>query len=179
MVRIGYYFERCYPYIISAMISRLLFYLKVDIRTDSGYTELLNGLVNLESIIIGFIGAIMPVVLSMRNESKFARYIFERDKKGLFGKYVRSIILAGLVSTSISLIMQVRGSMSDEVSNAVYTFWTFMSILFLLLTYRGMSHMVGLIFSKDDFDGECLTHQSIPDITEQIEIKNEFKNPNL
>ncbi len=179
MALLGYYFERGYPYIISAIVSWILFHLKIDIRTDGNYTELLNGLVNLESIIIGFIGAIMPAVLSMRNESKFVRYVFERDKRGLFGKYVKSTILVGLISASSSLIMQVRESMSDEISNNVYHFWIFISILFLILTYRSMSHMTSLIFAKDNGEEKEIKRQSVSNVFEEIEVKSEFKNPNL
>lgn len=178
MAVLGYYFERGYPYIISAIASWVFFYLEIDIRMDEGYSELLNGLVNLESIIIGFIGAIMPVVLSVKNESKFVQYVFKRDKKGLFGKYVSSTILVGLISTLTSLIMQVRESMSDEVSNNIYHFWIFTSILFLILTYRSMSHMINLIFTQGNVEEQDIKQQSVTDTFEE-EVKSEFKNPNL
>ena len=179
MALIGYYIERCYPYVISAIISAILFHLKIDIRMDVNYTELLNGLVNLESIVIGFIGAIMPVVLSMRNESKFVRYIFEKDKKGLFGKYVKSTIFVGLVGTSVSLMMHVRNSMSVRISSFIYYFWIFTTLLFLFSTYGSMSHMVDLIFSKDITDEKDLDQKGISSTHAEIEIKEEFKNPNL
>ena len=42
-----------------------------------------------------------------------------------------------------------------------------------------MSHMVDLIFSKDTTDEKDLDQKGISSTHAEIEIKEEFKNPNL
>jgi hypothetical protein len=181
MVNLGYYSERGYPYICSLVITIVLFRLKINISEIDDYKELLNGLVTLESIIIGFIGAIMPVILSMKNESKFVKYVFEKDKKNLFCKYLKSTILFGLLSASITLIMHIRTGMSSLVIKFAYYFWIYITVLFLILTYRSMSHMINLVFSKDDYDEKDMKQNSEEEILDvkMQEIIDEYKNPNI
>ena len=49
--------ERLYPYFFALVVTLLCMFIKVDVTGDSGYGELLNGLITLDSIIIGFLGA--------------------------------------------------------------------------------------------------------------------------
>lgn len=149
MSKIGYYWERLYPYVLSMFLTMLFFKLKIHIDQSKNYTEILNGLVTLDSIILGFLGAVMPVILSMKNESKFVKYVFEKDKKNLFSKYLKSTVILGLLNAALSLIMHARDIMTENVQFIIYNIWIFITASFLISTYRSMSHMITLVFSRD------------------------------
>ena len=71
---VGYILERAYPYIIAFITMIFCWKTEFIIMRDNGYTDLIDGLVTLDSIIIGFLGAIMPVVLHYNKFSFPAKY---------------------------------------------------------------------------------------------------------
>lgn len=175
-----YWWERSYPYIVATMVTVACRYLKFNIMAVKGYEDLLNGLVTLDSIIIGFLGAIMPVILSMKNESKFARYVFERDIKNLFCKYLKITILLGICNVVITLLMNVREAIIGKWQLVFYYLWIFVTVAFLLTTYRSMSHMITLIFTKDSetiINGEFQenTENKVTEMRAQ-ELKEKYKS---
>ena len=103
----------------------------------------------MESIVIGLIGAIIPVILSMKNESKFVKYVFENDTRGLFRRYLTSTIGGGLLSVTFSLAMYIRDEYGNLLATVIFYIWIFFVALFLLLTYRSMKYMILIIFSPD------------------------------
>nr|DAH21544.1 MAG TPA: hypothetical protein [Caudoviricetes sp.] len=147
-----YYLERSYPYGIAIITTVILQRVAMGVMGNENFDDLLGGLVTFDSIVIGFFGAIMPVILSMKNESKFVKYVFENDTKQLFSKYLKVTIFSGLCSAVLSLALYIRDSFVHSfVKNGLYIAWIFGTTLFLTSTYRSLSHMITLVFSKDNF----------------------------
>lgn len=146
-----YYLERSYPYVGAGIITVILIYiLKIDPVDSSNINDIIDGIVTLDSIIIGFIGAIIPVILSMKNESKLVRYVFDRDSDNLFRKYISVTIGVGLLDVSISLMVYMRDIITNKLGQQILrTLFMYCFILFLLCTYRSMVCMLKLIFSDD------------------------------
>lgn len=146
---VSIYAERLYPYAISIGISVLLNRLKFNFLDNANVDNLIDGLVTMESIVIGLIGAIIPVIMSMKNDSKFVKYVFENDTRQLFRKYMTATIACGLTNVACSLAMYLRESFSQIVCKVMYNAWIFLIFLFLLLTYRSMHYMILIIFTPD------------------------------
>lgn len=145
-----YWIERCYPYIIAGAITIIITYLKFDPMESINLNEMIDGIITLDSIIIGFIGAITPVVLSMKNESKFVKYVFEKDKDNLFRKYMSSTIGVGFIDVIVSLAVYARDIISRKsVLFGLRVMLIYFFFLFLLCTYRSMTCMLKLLFSED------------------------------
>ena len=144
--------ERAYPYVISIAISIILHVIKFDFLENEKVDNLIDGLITIESIVIGLIGAIIPVILSMKNDSKFVRYVFENDTRQLFRKYMTATIACGLINVACSLAMYLRESYSPLACKIIYNAWVFLIFLFLLLTYRSMHYMILIIFTPDQID---------------------------
>lgn len=145
-----YWIERMYPYVLAFVGAFALQRVKNGVMSNGEFNDLLGNLVTLNSIVIGFFGAIMPVILSMKNESKFVKYVFENDTEGLFAKYLKITIFSGLASALFSLSLYVRDSFEHViVKDTLYTLWVFFTMLFAIYTYRSLSHMISLVFSKD------------------------------
>lgn len=159
------YLERVYPYILALILCVLLYKLNFNFLENSRVDNLIDGLITMESIVIGLIGAIIPVILSMKNDSKFVKYVFENDTNGLFRKYLTVTIGVGLVSVAFSLAMYIRDEYTEQVRNLMYNCWIFFIFLFLFLTYRSMRYMILIIFSPDTQDE-----------SEELSISQEVKN---
>lgn len=148
--RFLYAWERSYPHIIAMVITITLTCISFNPIKSKQIDSLVEGIVTLDSIIIGFIGAVIPVILSMKNESKLVQYVFDRDKEGLFKKYISETIGYGLIDACISLSIYTRDVIANKCILKILDFlFIYLLLLFLLATYRGMSCMLKLIFSND------------------------------
>lgn len=150
-MKIAYWWERVYPHVIAlaatVILDKLSFQPLKSIQIDS----LIDGVVTLDSIIIGFLGAIIPVIISMKNESKIVKYIFDRDKDGLFKKYILETIAYGLLDVCISLAIYMRDIINFKNSNRILSvIFLYMFFVFILSTYRSMSSMLKLLFVADE-----------------------------
>lgn len=148
--RAHYIWERIYPHVIALIMMLILINLKVHPIQSIKIDELVDGIVTLDSIIIGFIGAIIPVILSMKNESKLVKYVFEKDEKGLFKKYISETIAYGLIDVCVSLSVYVKDIISSKYV-LIFLEWLFIYVfvLFIFSTYRSMTCMLKLIFADD------------------------------
>ena len=171
--RIGYCWERAYPYVF-ALVCVILSWKKNILLTDNtDFYKVLDGIIMLSSIIIGFLGAIMPVILSMKNESKFVKYVFEKDNKNLFANYLKVTVLLGLFDAALSLLMNVRSSFGATFQKNLYYAWLWTTIAFMVSTYRSMSHMISLIFAKDVKEDEMQVSKVSKDRDDELTRKYE------
>ena len=177
-MRLKYLSERGYPYVIALIATIACKHTGFNMMVDEeGYTELLNGLITLDSIIIGFLGAVMPVILSMKNESKFVKYVFEKDEENLFCKYLKITLLLGICNVVSCLVLQVRRAILTEYQLTCYYVWIFLTVVFLAATYRSMSYMIALVFSKDEIGNELTTNNiAMISETRSNEIKEKYKS---
>lgn len=145
-----YYLERYGPYCISAIIIWLMHRYGIEFTKSVNLNSALDSTNTIAALIIGFLGAILPVILGMKNESKFVNYVFQKDENKLFLKYIKSTIVVGLLLVFDTLIMYFLNEIKEEMYQMVlfYT-WFYLIILFLLCTYRSLSNMLTLIFSED------------------------------
>lgn len=147
----GYVWERIYPHLISLVITLVLYFIPFNVLKSKNIGDLVNGIVTLDSIIIGFMGAIIPVILSMKNESKFVKYVFDRDSDGLFKKYISETIGYGLLDVCISLIVYIKDIISNKyILKVLSVLFVYAFFLFVTSTYRSMSCMLKLIFLEDN-----------------------------
>lgn len=146
-----YYLERSYPYVISLIIFILLKANEISFVKNNNLNDAIGGINTITSLIIGFLGAMLPVILGMKNESKFVKYVFENDKNKLFLKYIREDIIIGLVLLFISICLYFRyEKVLCIYRDFLFYIWVSLIILFLLVTYRCLSNMLNLIFSTDE-----------------------------
>lgn len=148
--KVEYVWERSYPHVIALCLTLIFIFIGFNPIKSENVDALIEGIVTLDSIIIGFIGAIIPVILSMKNESKLVKYVFDKDEDGLFKKYISETIGYGLIDVCVSLTVYTRDIIANKYVIIVLD-WLFIYafILFILSTYRSMVCMLKLIFSDD------------------------------
>lgn len=156
----AYWTERVYPFIVSGILVIVLIKIDIDPFQSENINDIVDGIVTLDSIIIGFIGAIIPVILSMKNESKLVQYVFDKDNDGLFKKYLSVTIAVGLIDVCASLAVYLRDIIvSDHALFALRTFFIYFFMLFMFCTFRSMSCMLKLIFSGDTRIVDSVSHK--------------------
>lgn len=163
--------ERLYPYILALVFCAVLYIKEFDFSDNGNMNSFIEGVVTMEAIVIGLIGAIIPVILSIKGESKLIQYVFKNDKHGLFRKYLTITIGCGLLSVAFSLAMYIRDEYSGMIRMIIYNIWLYLIILFLLLTYRSMKYMIFIIFNPDIDDVE--TEQAMKlDEADKLQLRN-------
>lgn len=150
MENIKYYFERSYPYIFAGVICIIIKKMNIDFFSGDSLKNALDAVNTIAALIIGFLGAILPVILGMKNESKLVKYVFENDKKRLFLKYIKSNVIIGLLLVFFTVSLYFENKYTWLRRKVLFDIWVFILCAFLLGTYRSLSNMLNLIFSTDD-----------------------------
>lgn len=173
---IKYYCERLYPYVVSFVFTYFFVYKKIDIIHNKNMNSALDGVNTFAALIIGFLGAMLPVVLGMKNESKIVKYVFEKDEKELFLKYIKSTIKIGLVLVCVTIGLYFRKSFSDATISKIICLWLFLLGSFVLCTYRCLSNMLNLIFSRDsDLENATISGNSTVKTKQEMELEKKYK----
>lgn len=166
----AYFLERFGPYISSIFIGGFLFWKDIDFSNSSGMDNALDGVNTMCALIIGFMGAVIPVILGMKNESKIVKYVFEKDEDRLFLKYNKSAIATGILTVAVTITMYFRNDLPEMIKEYLFPVWVFFVVLFLLLTYRCLNNMLELIFMSDT--SLRSPYKVVLDMSEEM---NEFK----
>ena len=142
--------EKVWPFALSTEIVIALVICKIDFVYSKALDTALTGIITIAALVVGFFGTILTVIIGIKNESKFARYVFERDKNKLFLKYIRSTLWLGILLMAFSVILYFAGDYTIKYADKVLFYadaWLLIS--FLACTYRSMNHMLKLVFSTD------------------------------
>ncbi|MFR4128808.1 MAG: hypothetical protein ACLT08_14200 [Roseburia inulinivorans] len=151
MKNLKYYIERCYPYGIAFILTGILFWNHICFIDSEQLSSALDACNTVVALIVGFLGAILPVVLGMKNESKMVSYLFECDENKLFLKYIKETLLMGVVDLLITICLYfVPDIKNREFASYGFYVWSFMGVSFLLLTYRSLKNMLDIIFMSDN-----------------------------
>lgn len=129
--------EMLYPYVLSVVIFVLFKFVKNSLYQSKNINDALDAVITVSSLIIGFLGAVLPVIMSMKNDSKLVKYVFERDKDKLFLKYIKQTLIVGVLVIIVSVTVYFR----DQYKDTWYEKWNipilaYMLSCFLLCTYR-------------------------------------------
>lgn len=172
---IGLIWERSYPYIIAFVVTLLVVVNKLNYIDDPSINDAANAVLTVASIIIGFIGAILPVILGMRNDSAFVKYVLSMDKENLFSKYVKEVLGLGLLLISFSTIIMFKDSYPGTwLYKNIFYIWVFLVIAFLLATYRSVGSMLKLAFSADKKVVEPLKPIEQEKTDEQVKFEERY-----
>lgn len=152
--------ERSYPYFIAIVFVVVCAIKQINFVESRNLKDALTSINTIYSLILGFLGAILPVMLGMKNESKFVRYLFEKDENKLFLKYLKADIFWGLLGLFVSVVLYFNDvKMMNNVKYKLFYMLEFLFILFCTLTYRCLKSILDLIFSGDSELGVRIPEQ--------------------
>lgn len=148
-------FEMYYPYIIAAILTGCMMYRKINFIDSENFDGALDGIITATSLIIGFIGAILPVVMSLKENAKLIEKIFQKDTDKLFLRYVKQTLFCGtvLIVTTIFLYFKDQYQDSEVCGLQIYdmSFYVliFLLLCFFLCTYRCLHNMLEIMFVNE------------------------------
>ncbi len=142
--------EMVYPYVVSFVVLFLFIKFDKNLYQSANINSALEAVITVSSLIIGFLGAILPIIMSMKNDSKLVKYVFERDKDRLFLKYIKQTLIVGILVIVLAVTVYFR----DQYAGTWYeerciSILAYVLSSFLLCTYRCLSNMLNLIFTND------------------------------
>lgn len=175
MKKAKYYAERIFPYMLSLFVVIFMYCTKLNLIDSKNIDAALDGVNTMAALIIGFLGAILPVILGMKNESKFVKYVFERDEKKLFLKYIKTTILFGLLLVVMTISMYFRDIIDVGIIEKLFYLWSYLVVLFLACTYRSLSNMLNLIFSNDSTYTNDIYEENHVKTEKEKQLEEKFK----
>jgi hypothetical protein len=155
MILLGAMWERLYPLILSGIIGSIILLngLKPNLQ---GFEKVLDGIITFSSIVVGFLGALLAVILSLSN-TEVVKYVYSytrdrtisKNKKIVFLSYCRQAIYFGFlcVLLSISMYLIKDKKVLTEFQELAFYSWVYISLIFIGCSVR-IINLLMLILSK-------------------------------
>jgi len=153
--RLGMYWEKYYPLILSIMFTSFLF-LFFDISSlPTNFEKILDVVITFVSIILGFLGVLMSILLTLR-DTKLLEEIFKKIDQNLFKGYFSKSIIDGFLLVILSLLfffptLTSKISSFNTKVNFLLLIWIFSLLYFIISSYRIIDIMMVLIFKEHNF----------------------------
>ncbi|MED3310373.1 hypothetical protein P4436_06055 [Bacillus thuringiensis] len=165
-------FEKYYPFGISILLTTLLGIFQFTPKIE-GFEKVLDGVISFSSIALGFLGALLAIILSI-SKSNVIQHLYSymaqnggEGRKILFGYFQRGL-LTGFAVVILSIGMYI---VSKQKINMYYLgisyLWVFLTLYFMLSTYRIISILMYTLF-KHESENEPYRPETRADGTEQL-----------
>lgn len=127
------------------------------VATSEHLSDALTGILTFTTLILGFIGVLLPAIMGMKKESDLVGKFFRRVSAKRFSLFVRNNILAGLFLTVCAVAMFfVKDLLENKFTKmAMLISWAtlFFSIYFVLTTFYVLKLLLRLLI--EDSNGEA------------------------
>lgn len=127
------------------------------VATSDRLPDALTGILTFTTLILGFIGVLLPAIMGMKKESDLVGKFFRRVSPKRFSAFVRNNILAGLLLTMCVVVMFfAKDLLENEFSKtAMFISWAtvFFSIYFIVTTFCVLNLLLRLLV--EDSQGEA------------------------
>jgi len=141
---ISYIWERIYPLFLSLFVTILLICRNFTPELK-GFDRVLDGSITFISIVLGFLAALVGIILSVSGTKAIKNiYQYVNDKNGgnVFIAYVKAPIRMGFLSLVISIIMLILIEYMSFVTLIITYLWIFTTVYFILASYRVVNIMM-------------------------------------
>lgn len=146
----GRFWENVYPIVLSAAITLILYVFGFSTEIK-GFDNVIDGIITFASIVIGFLAALLAIILSI-SKSKVVQHLYEyvdlSKGKNILFNYFRQSILSGFIVVLLSICMYVLHEQTElKIWGKISLWgWTFLSIFFMLSAYRIISVLMSVLF---------------------------------
>ncbi|MDA8353650.1 MAG: hypothetical protein M0Z65_10820 [Firmicutes bacterium] len=147
--------ERVLPFLVSLITVFLIVVLGVS-PSIGGFEKMLDGSITFTSIIIGFLGALLAIILSL-SRSEVVKHLYKygvsgyksSTKKIVFFKYIKQTIAFGFLNILFSIFMyHIRERPEGIFSKICFILWAFVAVYFVCSAIRIIRILI-LIMEKE------------------------------
>lgn len=122
------------PFFVSIVVTFALLILRPNVLESEHLEDALTAMITTASLIIGFIGAVLPVVISLKNESALIRYILDHDTSMLFYRYTKAAVFYGILLIVFAIAAFFHDLYCNTVLNVIVSFMVIFSFFMFILT---------------------------------------------
>ncbi len=159
------FFERAHPYLIALSVTTLWFYFGKDLSQSNGFDNALDSTSTMCSILLGFIAAIFPVVLSLRTKGNYIDKVIVNGGR-LLRSYCIESIVSGFILIAVNTLNFFRFDTRILIKMILFYFWIFSVTAFIFCSIRCMYFLIRLI----------LPNETINSIPEESEAEKKYKD---
>ncbi|NUK30997.1 hypothetical protein HT574_13145 [Parageobacillus sp. VR-IP] len=137
-------FERIYPIGISIIFAIIIYNQHITFNIIPKIEPVLNSVVTVSSIVIGFLAAMVSILIAITN-SKVMKRIREGKAEHLLTCYIREAIISGILLALGSTIAYLFVDYDGKKADLIFSVWFFMVIHFLLSSFRILNIMLNIL----------------------------------
>lgn len=141
--------ERSWPYIISTIFTVVWYFCGFDLSESQGYDGALEASISMCSILLGFVAAIFPVVLSLRSKGNYIDRVIVQGGK-LLKSYNIEAVMSGFLLITIVIFNFFRFDTRDTIKRLLFFLWLFSIVLFIGCCIRSMYFLFYIIFINEN-----------------------------
>lgn len=146
----GLFWEKKYPFFLALGLSIILYLIDFSPKV-SGFDKVLDGVITFTSIVIGFLAALLAIILSI-SKSKVMKHLYEHidesNGKNILFSYFKQSIVSGFVLVLLSICMHIIHLQNDSkiYSEIIFWIWTYSAGFFVLTAYRIINVLMTALF---------------------------------
>lgn len=147
--------EKYWPLFLSLIIALLFFVIIPNkIKIPQNFDNFLTAAITFISIILGFLGVALTIILSIRN-TELMEYIFGNTTRERLKNYFKSPIISGFIDVVFTISLYFINIYKDypiatkleiTTGKCILVLWIFLSTYFLFSSYRIIDIVMIIIF---------------------------------
>lgn len=122
--------------------------LKID-YTINNFDDLLVSVITFGSIVTGFLGALLGILMSIRN-SDIVKEIFSNYAKNILKFYFYETFILGFLLIIFTSSMQILIGYDFNFTLYIYYLWIFISFSFIPSTFRIVKILLDIFFRSNN-----------------------------
>ncbi|ATO38745.1 hypothetical protein GTID1_17100 [Geobacillus thermodenitrificans] len=144
LTKIIHYFV---PLLIAQIVVFFLIKFGFDYRV-SNFDKVLDGAITFSSIVVGFLGALLGILVSIKN-SDIVSTIFESKERFTLKYYFNEAFTIGFLVVFLSCTMHVLRAKSSVTTDIIFYVWSIVTVAFVPSTYRIVSILMTVFFKSN------------------------------
>lgn len=166
--------EKWYPFILSLLVGIIYIVLSPDIKDDPD--TILNMVVNVVSILLGFLSALLALLLSL-NTNVIVKEIFKTNHYAkLMKKYFEKSISAGFILIALTIMLLLRKTILQwniNIIKVIEILWVVITMFFFTSAFRVIHIVMKIVFFDDR---SCENTDEAKMNNEELKNYEELKN---
>lgn len=136
-----------YPLGVSIALVFLLNYIGFD-KTAHNFEKVLDSAVTFSSIVVGFLAALLGILVSIRN-TEIVGEIFAQKEHTTLKRYFNETFIIGFSVIMLSNVMYIHINELSKAAEGLFIIWITVSLWFIISTYRIVSILMSVFFKAN------------------------------